>query len=127
MNLRTITQILTRRFPNLRLVYTSSRTFGGYALTALNPEPAAYESGFAVRWLVQDRMQKKLRGPWIGWGPYLWTDGVTGRSDGLTWSCADVQDDGTHPSPAGADKVARLLLRFFKTDPTAKRWFAPTS
>jgi hypothetical protein len=125
-NLRAIVQILSRRFPNLRLIYTSSRTYGGYATTALNPEPAAYDSGFAVRWLVQDRMEKRVRGPWIGWGPYLWTDGERGRSDGLTWSCADVQKDGTHPSPAGSAKVANLLLRFFKSDPTAKIWFSVT-
>jgi hypothetical protein len=125
-NLRSIVKILARKFPNLRLIYTSSRTYAGYAVTALNPEPAAYDSGFAVRWLVQDRMEKKLKGPWIGWGPYLWTDGTNGRSDGFTWTCDDVRRDGTHPSPAGAAKVARLLLQFFKSDPTAKSWFLAT-
>jgi hypothetical protein len=122
-NLRTIVKILARRFPNLRLIYTSSRTYAGYAVTALNPEPAAYDSGFAVRWLVQDRMERRLKGPWIGWGPYLWTDGTHGRADGFTWTCDDVRKDGTHPSPTGAAKVARLLLQFFKSDPTAKSWF----
>jgi lysophospholipase L1-like esterase len=34
-----------------------------------------------------------------------------------------VRKDGTHPSPAGAAKVARLLLQFFKSDVTAKSWF----
>lgn len=124
-NLRAIAQTLARRFPNLRMIYTSSRTYGGYAVTALNPEPAAYDSGYAVRWLIQDRMESKLKGPWIGWGPYLWTDGTKGRADGLTWTCDDVRKDGTHPSPAGANKIANLLLQFFKTDPTAKSWFAP--
>jgi hypothetical protein len=122
--LRSIVRIMIGRYPNLRLIYVSSRTYAGYAITPLNPEPAAHDSGYAVRWLVQDRMQGKLRGPWIGWGPYLWTDGEKGRSDGLTWMCKDVRRDGTHPSTAGASKVARLLLEFFKTDPTAKDWFA---
>jgi hypothetical protein len=122
--LRSIVRILIGRFPNLRLIYVSSRTYAGYAVTPLNPEPAAYDSGYAVRWLIQDRMQRRLRGPWIGWGPYLWTDGEKGRADGLTWTCKDVRRDGTHPSPAGAGKVARALLTFFKTDPTAKGWFA---
>jgi hypothetical protein len=126
-NLRTIVQIVTRRFPKLRLIYTSSRTYGGYAITPTNPEPAAYDSGYAVRWLIQDRMEKKLRGPWIGWGPYLWTDGAKGRIDGFTWACEDVRDDGTLPSGAGATKVGRQLLRFFKSDPTTKSWFAITS
>jgi hypothetical protein len=125
-NLRAIVKILARRFPNLRLIYTSSRTYAGYAVTALNPEPAAYDSGFAVRWLVQDRMEKRLKGPWIAWGPYLWTDGTDGRSDGFTWTCDDVRRDGTHPSPAGATKVARLLLQFFKSDPTTRNWFLAT-
>jgi hypothetical protein len=125
MNLRAIAQILARRFPSLRFIYTSSRTYGGYAVTAVNPEPAAYDSGYAVRWLIQERMEAKLKGPWIGWGPYLWTDGTKGRLDGLTWTCDDVRKDGTNPSPAGATKIARLLLQFFKTDPTTKSWFAP--
>jgi hypothetical protein len=125
-NLRSIVKILARKFPNLRLIYTSSRTYAGYAVTALNPEPAAYDSGFAVRWLVQDRMEKRLRGPWIGWGPYLWTDGTKGRADGFTWTCDDVRRDGTHPSAAGAVKIARQLLQFFKSHPTAKSWFLAT-
>jgi hypothetical protein len=126
-NLKTIAQILTHRFPKLRLIYTSSRTYGGYAITPTNPEPAAYDSGYAVRWLIQDRMEKRLRGPWIGWGPYLWTDGAKGRVDGFTWACEDVRSDGVLPSGAGTAKIGRQLLRFFKTDPTTKSWFAITS
>jgi hypothetical protein len=125
--LRTIVSILPRRFPNLRLIYVSSRTYAGYAITPVNPEPAAYDSGYAVRWLIQERMLGKLRGPWIGWGPYLWTDGEKGRADGFAWTCPDVKQDGMHPSPSGSAKIARALLRFFKTDSTSKGWFAPTS
>ncbi len=125
-NLRAIARILPRRFPNLRLIYTSSRTYGGYAVTAFNPEPAAYDSGYAVRWLIQDRIEGRLKGPWLGWGPYLWTDGTKGRADGFIWTCDDVRKDGTHPSPAGEAKVARALLQFFKSDPTTKTWFLAT-
>jgi len=31
--------------------------------------------------------------------------------------------DGMHPSPSGKQKVARMLLNFFKTDPPARKWF----
>jgi len=124
-NLRAIVRKLTGRFPNLRLVYVSSRTYGGYAITHLNPEPFAYESGFAAKWLVQDGIQGRLgQRVWVGWGPYLWTDGAAGRRDGLTWSCDDVLEDGTHPSQSGIRKVARLLTEFFTADATAKTWFA---
>jgi hypothetical protein len=123
-DLRSIVRTMKLRYPNLRLIYLSSRTYGGYAITGLNPEPAAYDGGYAVRGLIQDRMAGKVKGPWIAWGPYLWTDGLKGRRDGLLWTCDDVQEDGTHPSKTGVQKVVNMLLTFFKTDPTARRWFA---
>jgi hypothetical protein len=124
-DLRQIIGILRARFPNLQLIYLSSRTYAGYATTPLNPEPQAYDSAFAVRWVVSDRIHGKLKGPWIGWGPYLWTNGTRGRKDGLVWTCADVRaSDGTHPSPSGQAKVAGLLWSFFATSATAKSWFA---
>jgi hypothetical protein len=126
-HLRTIVRLLSNRFPNLRLIYVSSRTYGGYAVTHLNPEPFAYETGFAAKWLVQDGIQGRLGRVWVGWGPYLWTDGLAGRRDGLTWACEDVLEDGMHPSPSGVRKVSRLLSEFFETDPTAKTWFAPAA
>jgi hypothetical protein len=123
-DLAAIVGVLRGRFPNLRLVYVSSRTYGGYASTSLNPEPFAYDSGFAVKWLVADRIAGKLKGPWVAWGPYLWTNGEKGRKDGLVWTCADVRpSDGTHPSESGRQKVAQLLLKFFTTDATARPWF----
>src|SRR5439155_14747287 len=92
--------------------------------TTLNPEPYAYESGFAVQWLIADHIQHNLLGrPWLGWGPYLWTNGTIGRSDGLVWHCTDSQSDGTHPSTSGSQKVAALLLTFLKIDPTSQPWF----
>jgi len=122
-DIRSIVRTMRIRYPNLRLVYLSSRTYGGYAITGLNPEPAAYDGGYAVRGVISERMGRKLKGPWLGWGPYLWTDGLLGRSDGLIWTCDDVEDDGTHPSKLGVQKVVNLLVTFFRTDPTARRWF----
>jgi len=124
------------RFPNLRIVYLSSRIYGGYANGPLNPEPYAYESAFAVRWLIQDQIagnealnfdanRGTLKAPLLLWGPYLWADGTTPRkSDGLVWKREELGGDGTHPSEAGRAKVANLLLEFFKNDALAKSWFA---
>ncbi len=130
-----IAQILKTRFPNIRLAYYSSRTYAGYASTTLNPEPFAYESGFAVKWLIEDQLNGSpdlnfdpargtVRAPWLAWGPYLWADGMRPRGDGLTYACSDFAADGTHPAVGGArQKVAQMLLNFFKNDSTARLWF----
>jgi len=121
------------QFPNLRIVYLGSRTYGGYAIGGLNPEPYAYESAFAARWLIRRQVQGDValaltKSPLLLWGPYLWADGTTGRKcDSLVWERLDFGADGVHPSDSGRQKVAGLLLSFFTTDPLAKSWFsAPT-
>jgi hypothetical protein len=127
-------RVARERFPNLKLAYLSSRIYAGYAVTPLNPEPFAYESGFAVKWLIErqiegapdlnfDPARGPVKAPWLAWGPYLWADGTRPRSDGLTYDQSDLALDGTHPAPSGREKVARLLLDFFKTDATARPWF----
>lgn len=112
------------RFPNLKIAYLSSRIYAGYAQTAANPEPFAYEFGFSEKWVIAGQIagNPDLRTPWIAWGPYLWADGVKGRKDGLVWLREDLAADGMHPSNSGREKVARMLLDFLKTDPTAKPW-----
>lgn len=115
---------LATKFPNLRLVYLSSRIYGGFASTALNPEPYAYESAFAVRQLIQQQALGHAKGPVLLWGPYLWAGEKPRKSDALSYVREDLRDsDGTHPSDAGRQKVADLLLKFFTTDATARGWF----
>lgn len=121
--LRDIVQIMEQRYPNIQIIYMSSRIYAGYASTTLNPEPYAYQSGFAVKWLIEERVVGSGEGAWLAWGPYLWADGLVPRSDGLTWQCSDFQSDGVHPSDSGRQKVATRLLNFFKTNETARRWF----
>jgi hypothetical protein len=124
------------KFPNLKITYLSSRIYGGFALTPLNPEPYAHEGGFAMKWVIGDQIAAKpelnydpakgtVRSPWVAWGPYLWTDGVKGRKqDSVVWLKDDVVErDRTHPSDSGREKVAKLLLDFLKSDPTARPWF----
>ncbi|MFQ5654325.1 MAG: hypothetical protein ACE5GW_06305, partial [Planctomycetota bacterium] len=135
-HLISIAQNLRGLFENMHLCYLSSRIYAGYAQTTLNPEPQAYESGFSVRWTIEEQMNGDpllnhdpqagpVEAPLLLWGPYLWADGVIPRSDGLTWLEEDFQSDGTHPSASGEQKVGDLLSAFFATDATAQVWYAP--
>lgn len=132
--LEQIVQTLADRFPYLRLAYCSSRIFGGYACHLLSPEPFAYESGFAVKWLIEDQIKGApdlafdaaravRRAPWLAWGPYLWANGLAPRSDGLTYALSDLAGDGTHPGRGACGKVAQRLHDFLSKDSTARCWF----
>lgn len=117
-------RVAHQRFPNLRIAYLSSRTYGGYTEVGGSPEPWAYETGFSVKWVVADQVAGKpdlnydpalgaVRSPWIAWGPYLWTDGVKGCQDGFAYLREDLREDGLHPSEKGAAMIAALMLNFF--------------
>ncbi|MCA9173749.1 MAG: hypothetical protein KDB14_04615 [Planctomycetales bacterium] len=129
-----IVQLLPARFPNIKQVYLSSRTYGGFAKTRLNPEPYAYESAFSVKWLVEqqlhgeaslnyDESKGEMKAPWLSWGPYLWDNGVHPRADGYRPKESDFAGDGTHHANPGIERLGTLLLQFFKTDTTTRPWF----
>jgi hypothetical protein len=127
--LRGIVTIARARYPNLRLAFMSSRSYGDYNGEARGT--GAYEQAFAVKWLIEDQINGDPRlnhgnsgpAPWLSWGTYLWADGLAGRSDGLTWACGDFVTDGIHPATSGKEKVRGQLLKFLTRDPTATPWF----
>ncbi|MBC8106480.1 MAG: hypothetical protein H7Z14_07820, partial [Anaerolineae bacterium] len=136
-----IVRTMKQRYTNLEMVFVSSRIYAGYATTTLNPEPYAYESGFAVKRLVAAQINQMNGGgidplagdlsfgaggpaPLLAWGPYLWANGATPRSDGLTWVPSDFAADGTHPSaPQGRKKAADALMRYMINSPITRDWF----
>jgi hypothetical protein len=134
-----VMRALRVRYPNLRLVFVSSRVYAGYATVDVMREPYAYETGFSVKWLIDSQIRemrgqqmnprvgtldyaKKLSAP-ILWGPYMWANGLVPRSDGLIWDRADFEENGVSPSQAGETKMSGLLLDFFKTSPYTRCWF----
>ena len=137
-----IVQVLPGRFPNIKLAYLSSRTFGGWAKAPPgrvggpgNSEPYSYETGFAVKWLIErqlagdpalnfDPKKGTIKAPWLSWGPYLWANGERKRKDGFSFHPDDFREnDRMHHSPQGQKKIGEQLLRFFKSDTTTRPWF----
>ena len=136
-----VLRALRQRYPNVKQVFVASRTYAGYATTTLNPEPYAFETGLAMKWVIESQIMQ-MRGrpgpqhvnagnldyntvaPWVAWGPYLWAEGPERpRSDGFYWTRQDFASDGTHPSTSGRAKVGQMLLDFFKTSPYTRCWF----
>ena len=127
---------LHARYPNLQLVLLASPVYGGYATGGTAAEPFAYESAFAVKWLVEGQIRQNAGlgmdavagdlawevAPWIGWGPYLWGDGLEVREDGLVWECVDFVSDGLGLSSAGEAQAAGHLLEFFRSSPFTAPW-----
>ena len=117
---------LKKKYPNLKLLYLTSRSYGGWTCepsASGNGEPVALEEGFSVKWLLEDQILNKdpdlafsgpnARAPWLGWGPYLWDP---------TWT-RDMYSDGVHPCPPGQMNVAQKWYNFLMQDSTARLWF----
>jgi hypothetical protein len=145
------------RYPNLQQVFLSSRTYGLYANQhkteghwCLMPEPYAFEEGIGVQRIVVDQIEQVggisqgdsyggpldyTVAPWFDWGPYLWVNGPTPRSDLLVWCskqqsgpCAGQNDvrygalddpttywgDYTHPTNNSETKVAGQLVKWLQ-------------
>jgi hypothetical protein len=134
-DLRMIVQILPKQFPNVKLCYVSSRSYGGWALREGNREPFSYETGYAVKWLIEEQLrgdallnfdpqQGEVNAPWLSWGPYWWANGDRPRKDGFAFAYDDFREnDRMHHSAQGVQKLGSQLLQFFKTDATARDWF----
>jgi len=137
MKLAALIRRLKVEYPNLVQVFVSSRIFA-YTTRCERGEPLNYETSFAVRRVIQSQIDQTRGGPvdptlgdlryapgpaaWTAWGPYLWADGSTPRSDGLTWLPEDFGADGVHPLPPGVFKVGSRLLDFFLTSEYTS-WF----
>jgi hypothetical protein len=133
-DLKTIVRNLKTAYPNTKIAYLSSRIYSYTYFRGLSPEPNAFETGFSVKWLIEkqingdtalnfDPEKGEVVAPYLSWGPYLWANGQTPRADGLVWLPEDFEFDCTHPTISGRQKVATMLLDFFKSDTTTKSWF----
>ncbi|HUH12730.1 MAG TPA: hypothetical protein VMK65_06450, partial [Longimicrobiales bacterium] len=96
-NLGTFASRVRSEFPALQAVYTSSRSYGGFAGNPGRGEPLSYEEGHALnQWLAAN---PAVDGVWYGWGGYLWApDCATGVTNaaGICYEREDYVDDGVH-------------------------------
>lgn len=93
-NLGTVLAHFAKDYPNLKIAFLMSdglRHFSGV-------EPASYEEGFAVKWLIETQINHKpdtafegesRKLPWLAWGPYIWDN---------SWDQSYFLD-GTHAAP----------------------------
>jgi hypothetical protein len=114
-NLSVFASRLAGKLPSVQAVYTSSRSYGGYAGNPGRGEPLSYEEGHALnQWLASNAA---VGGVWYGWGPYIWapacTSGITNAS-GVCYDREDYVTDGVHPSPSGRAKVSQMLHDHFR-------------
>jgi len=128
-------------YTNLKIVFVSGFPYGGFAdpskaLYHVIKEPSSYHHNFAMKELIRRQISGdptlKYRGvtkkvPYLVWGPPLWADGSNPRTyDGLTWNCEAefaIDGGGYHLTNVGKDKLANILLDFFRTDTLSEGWF----
>jgi hypothetical protein len=107
--------------PNVVAVFTSSRSYGGYAENPGRGEPLSYEEGHALNaWLEEN---EEVEGVWHGWGPYLWAPSCESgevNGSGICYEREDFVADGVHPSASGQQKIALLIHDRFLDEP----WYA---
>lgn len=113
-DLETILLRIREAYPNVRQVFVSNRTYGGWR-TPKTAEPMAWQDGVAVKQFVLNHLGETA--PWVGWAGDLWAFGDTPRNDGLTWPRSDFSNDGLHYSVQGTIKVGYVAWQQFAANP----------
>ena len=94
-------------FPAVEVVFTTSRSYGGFSTLAQRDEPIAYEQGHALNVWLEDN--PTVAGIAFVWGPYIWapecSTGIT-NGIGLCYNRSHYETDGIHPSPSGEAMIA---------------------
>ena len=121
-NLGTFAQRLAQKLPAVQAVYTTSRSYGGFATDqARRGEPLSYEEGHALnQWLAKNKL---IGNVWYGWGPYIWApacgSGVNGSN--TCYVREDYVQDGVHPAPGARDKITSMIHARFSRE----SWYTP--
>lgn len=118
---------LKKKYPNLKQVYFTSRSYGGWTCAPSADdyrEPVAFEEGFSFKWLLEDQILGKdpqlafeggnAPAAWLAWGPYIWNP---------AWKQDMFRTDGAHPCSKGTEAIAQMWYDSLSTYTTSKTWF----
>ena len=99
---------LPQYMPNVEMVFTSGRSYGGFAVRPDRGEPLAELSNQAIaEWL---RDNQTVAGIAYVQGPDLWAPACADRRGAeLCYQREDYQRDGIHPAQGALNKITRLL------------------
>lgn len=150
--LGTMLRFLKIAFPNLKLVFLTSRMYPfGATPQNINADPYAFEYAFAVQQLIRAQIVQADNGgstdpvagdlsytnaPVAVWGPYFYAGQCSGtfadvRSDGLCYSSSDMAADQVHPAQGAITKIVSGFsnwageMSWFQNSPFASPWFNP--
>lgn len=114
-------QIISQKYPNVRLILQNSQHYAGWCGACKAPEPYAYWQRYAVDELIRRRADGEIAGPLIAWNAYQWDD---------TWP-AYYFSDGLHLSGLGQQATGQLWHDFLSTASYTAPWYtgqpAPTA
>lgn len=121
-NLTTFAGRVPEKFPSVQAVYTTSRSYGGFATDERRGEPLSYEEGHALNSWLSDHAS--VDGVWYGWGPYIWAPDCGSDLTNASGTCyvrTDYVSDGVHPAEGAKDKITAMIHARF----SGETWYRP--
>lgn len=105
--------IISDKYPNTKIVLHSSQHYAGWCGQCKAPEPYAYYNGFAVKELIERRINDEISGPLLAWNAYQWND---------AWP-SSYFSDGLHLSGAGQQATGQLWHDYLSSTSFTASWY----
>lgn len=106
--------IISQKYPNVRLILQNSQHYAGWCGTCKAPEPYAYWSKFAVDELIRRRADGEITGPLIAWNAYQWDD---------AWPANFYNPDGLHLASLGQMATGQLWHDYLSATSFTAPWY----
>ena len=108
--------IIKQKYPNVAVIYLNSRHYG-LSPSSKQPEPYAYWEGWAVKWLIESRINCVSDcGALLAWNAYQW---VPGWADHPEYYAAD----GLHLVGAGQVASGQIWHNYLSSTTFTAPWY----